>query len=59
MAFMWVCDCISVMRYVIRASHELRGSESKKGNARRAEQSYKRELKANEPVSERSERASG
>ena len=36
-------DCISVMRDVSRASHELRRSELKKGEAGRAEQKFERE----------------
>ena len=35
--FLWVCDCISVMRDISRASHELRMGESK-SEARIAEQ---------------------
>ena len=41
--FMWIYDCIPVMRHVSRASKELRRNESKKGEARRAEQQYKQE----------------
>ena len=56
--FIRVYDCISVMRDVGRASHELRRSESKKAMLEeRSNNISKRrcELKATEPVNERSE----
>ena len=50
------------MRYVSRASHELRRSESKKAKLEELSNNISErrcKLKANEPVSERSERAIG
>ena len=60
--FTRVYDCISFMRHVSRPSHELRRSESKMLSATELSKNIgeKRcELKASEPVNERSERASG
>ena len=57
-----VTDCISVMRDVNRASYELRRSDSKKAKLEELSNNISErrcELKANEPVSESSERASG
>ena len=56
--FMWVSDCISVMRDVSRASHELRRSESKRRSSIELSNNISErrcEPKANEPVNERSE----
>ena len=56
--FMWVYDCISAMRDVIRASQELRRSESKRRSTIELSNNISErrcELKANESVNEGSE----
>ena len=53
-----VNDCISVMQDVSQASHDLRRSESKKAKLEELSNNISErrcELKAKEPVSERSE----
>ena len=56
--FIRVYDCITVMRDISRASHELRRSESKKAKLEELSNNISEmrcELKANELVIERSE----
>ena len=55
--FIRVYNCISVMRDVSRASHELRGSDSKRRSSIELSSNIgerRCELKASEPVNERS-----